>query len=134
MIGTAWIGCAVRRTVVTMHSIWIEIPALDLSRAASFYRQVFGHDQTEVLDDGSRRITIIEGNPTVSLNATDGFVPGTAGPLPYFTVGEDLDNAITRVEAAGGQVIEPKTPRGEFGYFALVLDSEGNHLYLHGTG
>ncbi len=116
-----------------MHAIWIEIPVADLARAKAFYESVFGHAATAVTDDGTRAITIIDGQPTVSLNQTAGFTPSAAGSLPYFHVDEPLDGALGRVSAAGGAIVEPATARGDLGLFALVTDSEGNALYLHAT-
>jgi hypothetical protein len=114
-----------------MHAIWIEIPASDLERAKAFYESVFGHAATGVSGDGTRRITIIEGTPTVSLNQTAGFRPSTDGSIPYFHVEEPLSGALERVAAAGGRVLEPATVRGDLGVFSLVADTEGNSLYLH---
>ena len=114
-----------------MHAIWIEIPVADLARAKAFYESVFAHAPTAVTDDGTRTITVIEGQPTVSLNRTAGFVPSADGALPYFHLDGPLDEALARVTAAGGAVVEPPTTRGDLGRFALVSDSEGNALYLH---
>lgn len=114
-----------------MDAIWIEFPVTDLTRAKAFYATVFGHAPTAVQDDGTRSFTVIEGNPTVSLNRTAGFVPTTDGSLPYLHVEGPLAAVLDRVRAAGGRVLEPATARGDLGLFALVADSEGNGLYLH---
>lgn len=73
-----------------MQAIWIEIPVSDLERA----KAVFEHAPTEVVDDGTRRITIIPGEPTVSLNQAPGFTPGPQGALPYFALVADLDGNL----------------------------------------
>lgn len=116
-----------------MQAIWIEIPVRDLDRAKQFYETVFGHAPTDVIDDGERKITIIPGAPTVSLNQTAGFIPGEQGALPYFGRGDELDATLERVIAAGGEIVDAKTARGENGFFSLVRDPEGNLLTLHGT-
>lgn len=116
-----------------MHAIWIEIPVSDINRAKQFYETVFGHAPTEVIQDGPRTITIIPGEPPVSLNRTEGFLPGEQGALAYYGVGDQLDAAVERVVAAGGDVVEAKASRGELGFFSLVRDLDGNLLYLHGT-
>ncbi len=113
-----------------MDAIWIELPALDLARSKIFYEAVFSHPATEIIDSGSRTITVIPGTPTVSLNRTAGFTPHADGTLPYFQV-PDLDAAVTAASAYGGRVVEPRHERPGFGWFALILDSEGNPLYLH---
>ena len=114
-----------------MNAIWIEIPVADLTRAKAFYESVFAHAPTEVTDDGTCAITIIDGQPTVSLNRTEGFTPSPDGVLPDFHLDGPLAPALDRVTAAGGAVVEPAAPRGDLGLFALVTDSEGNSLYLH---
>ncbi|MFG2887339.1 VOC family protein [Streptomyces sp. NPDC048297] len=114
-----------------MQTIWIEIPAEDLERAKRFYEAVFQHEPTEIVDMGVRRITILPGTPSVSLNQTDGFVPSTLGALPYFHVDEPLSEALERVTANGGSVVDPTEERPGNGFFALVLDSEGNAVTLH---
>ena len=47
----------------------------------------------------------------------------------------DLDNALNRIEGAGGQVVVPKTQiTEEHGYMAFFIDSEGNKMALHSMG
>jgi len=114
-----------------VNAIWIEIPVADLARAKRFYEAVFEHAPTDVLDDGTRAITVVDGQPTVSLNRTEGFRPSADGSLPYFHLDGPLDAALARVVEHGGRVVEPVTARGDLGLFALVADSEGNAFYLH---
>jgi predicted enzyme related to lactoylglutathione lyase len=42
-----------------------------------------------------------------------------------------LGTPLSRVEAAGGSVVMPKTSIGENGYMAIFLDTEGNRVALH---
>lgn len=114
-----------------MNTVWIEIPVTDLSRAAAFYAAVFEHTPGEVLSEGGRQIVVIEGQPTVSLNQTPGFVPTASGSLPYFHLDGNLADVLTRVTAAGGSVVEPAAAREDRGMFSLVTDTEGNGMYLH---
>jgi predicted enzyme related to lactoylglutathione lyase len=96
-----------------MDSAWLEIPVNDLARAKAFYETVFEHAPTEILVEGDRRITVIEGRPTVSLNQTPGFVPTEQGTLPYSHLEGPLADALARVTAAGGRVVEPATARAQ---------------------
>lgn len=114
-----------------MKAIWIEFAAHDIDRANQFYSEVFGHDQLEVIRDPERAMIIIPGEPVVSLNQTEGFVPNGNGTLPYFDVEGTLSESLDRVIAAGGSIAEPTSERPGFGFFAIVVDPEGNHLYLH---
>jgi uncharacterized protein len=115
-----------------MQAMWVEIPVEDVTRAAAFYQSVFGLPAGTVTDDGARRTVTLanpsaEGGVGISLNQTAGFLPGEKGPLIY--LGADGD-ALLRVEAAGGKVLEGKTSMGDSGSYALVLDSEGNQFAL----
>jgi hypothetical protein len=56
--------------------------------------------------------------------------PSTKGTLVYFS-SEDLANELALVVEAGGSIIVPKTNIGEFGFFAQIIDSEGNKIGLH---
>jgi predicted enzyme related to lactoylglutathione lyase len=57
--------------------------------------------------------------------------PTTDGPNMYFDAGEDLSIALVKVEAAGGEIMQPKTAIGENGFMALFIDTEGNKMALH---
>jgi uncharacterized protein len=117
-----------------MKASWIEIPVKDLERANKFYQTIFRHEAAQIIEQDVRRITILpspEGQATASLNQTANFEPSDKGILVYFDVEESLDALLARVETAGGKVVDGKTQRGEYGYFAIILDSEGNALTLH---
>ena len=117
-----------------LKAIWIEIPVTDLERALKFYQTVFDLPATDIIADEVRRISILptaDGAANVSLNQTANFTPSDQGTLAYFTVDGDLQRTLEKVETAGGVIIDEKTPRGNFGFFALILDSEGNLLTLH---
>lgn len=119
-----------------MLASWIEIPVKNLERAISFYQTVFKLPQPEIIADGTRRITIIanptpEGRAGVSLNQTANFEPSDRGTLAYFYVEEELNQVLKQIEKTGGKIIDPSTPRGNTGNFALVLDTEGNLLTVH---
>jgi uncharacterized protein len=115
-----------------MQAVWVEIPVEDLARAAAFYQTIFGLPAGQVADDGTRR-TITLANPSaeggvgISLNQTAGFQPSDKGSLVYLGAAED---ALDRVEASGGKILEGKTSMGDAGSYALILDSEGNQFAL----
>ena len=69
---------------------------------------------------------------TGALMARPGVTPGTTGATIYLKAGADVAPALARVEAAGGKVLHPKTFIKEgWGYFAIILDTEGNAVGLH---
>jgi uncharacterized protein len=56
----------------------------------------------------------------------------THGPLLYLDANPDVQIVLDRVEAAGGQVIVPKTEISEdYGFMAVFIDTEGNRIALH---
>jgi predicted enzyme related to lactoylglutathione lyase len=114
-----------------MQAVWVEIPALDIERAAKFYESVFGLPTGEIVNDGARRtVTFANGEhgAGISLNQTADFPSSATGPLVYFSGASD---SLEQVEASGGKVLLPRTSMGESGFYALVLDSEGNQLALY---
>lgn len=113
---------------------WFDIPATNLERAVKFYESLLGIKLIEENMLGAR-MAIFPAKPgeaTGAIMAREGVTPGTTGSTIYLKAGNDLSVALARVEAAGGKVVFPKTFIKEgFGYFAIVIDSEGNSVGLH---
>ena len=56
----------------------------------------------------------------------------TDGPLVYLNANPDVQNVLDRVAAAGGNIMVPKTQISpEYGYMAVIIDTEGNRIGLH---
>ena len=112
---------------------WFDIPATDLDRAARFYETVLAISLIRENMLGAR-MAIFPAKPgetTGAIIARDGVTPGTSGSTIYLKAGADLSPALSRVQAAGGKVLHPKTFIKEgWGYFAIILDSEGNSVGL----
>lgn len=114
---------------------WFEIPALDLDRAFEFY--------FTVLNGNVRKGTFLEQEiilfnvPFASGEAVGGSIvqresvkPSSDGVILYISAFGKLDDAVAKVEAAGGQVIVPRLDLGKFGVIAIIIDSEGNRIGL----
>jgi predicted enzyme related to lactoylglutathione lyase len=72
------------------------------------------------------------GETTGAILARDGVTPGTTGPTVYLKAGNDLATALARVDGAGDKVVYPKTfIKDGWGYFAIIIDTEGNTVGLH---
>lgn len=115
---------------------WIEIPVSDMARARAFYEEVFDVD-ISVHDLGGVIMgwfPFAEGKPGApgSLVQHEDYRPSdTHGAVVYFSC-LDVDNELSRVEAAGGKVTREKTEIGEgYGFMALCQDTEGNRIALH---
>jgi predicted enzyme related to lactoylglutathione lyase len=117
---------------------WIEIYVEDMARAQSFYEEVLqvrmvpmdtpgGFGDLEMVSfpwsaDGL--------NISGALCKTSEIKPGAGGTLVYFACDDCADEA-SRVEAAGGQVVQPKMSLGDHGYCCICMDTEGNTFGLH---
>ena len=112
---------------------WFDIPAIDLDRAARFYEAVLGVSLIRENMLGAR-MAIFPAKPgeaTGAIMARAGVTPGATGSTVYLKAGNDLSVALGQVERAGGKVVHPKTFIKEgWGYFAIVLDTEGNSVGL----
>ncbi|MBC8005936.1 MAG: VOC family protein [Verrucomicrobia bacterium] len=115
---------------------WFEIPVLNFDRAKEFYSRIYNYEMTETtmnatrmgflpMDRDSQGVggAIVQGN---------GFIPSSLGVKIYLNGGNDLQQVLDRVIAAGGEVITHKTKiNDEYGYYAVFEDPEGNHISLH---
>ncbi|CAL1519467.1 hypothetical protein MMC2321_03216 [Chitinophaga sp. MM2321] len=50
--------------------------------------------------------------------------------MVYFS-SEEINAELGRVEAAGSKIIRPKPGIGDFGFMALIEDTEGNMIGLY---
>lgn len=114
---------------------WFEIPTADMERAIDFYETVFNCnlDRNTMgdfdmawfpFDDEMR-------GAGGSLVHHEAYTPSQDGTLVYFS-SEDIDTELSRVEDAGGTVVQKKTEISpDFGYMAFFVDTEGNRIALH---
>jgi predicted enzyme related to lactoylglutathione lyase len=117
---------------------WFEIPATDLDRATKFYETIFGVTLFPMdLPNIKMRMFPLEDNMTQvggALVDSGGFhqASATDGPLIYLNGNPDLQHVLDKVEAAGGNIMVPKTEISpEYGFMAVIIDTEGNRIGLH---
>jgi uncharacterized protein len=113
---------------------WFDIPATEFDRAVRFYETVLGVSliRENMLGAQLAMFPARPGETTGAILARPGVTPGTTGSTIYLKAGDDLSAALARVDRAGGKVLHPKTFIKEgWGYFAIVLDTEGNSVGLH---
>ena len=116
---------------------WFEIPVADLDRAMAFYAALTGA--------GLRRESYGGPGEEMAVFATDmqegvsgalvksaGCEPASTGTMVYLNAEPSIDAWLERAAKAGAQIAVPKTalPPG-MGYFAHIVDSEGNRVGLH---
>jgi len=101
---------------------YLQLPAADRNRAATFYRAVFGW-QTEAHHPDFEAPGLIgqwvEGRPP----ARD------AGPVIWLAVA-DMDETLKQVIRHAGQILEPPAPDGPTRILATIADPEGNPIGL----
>jgi len=111
---------------------WFDIYVSDMERAVNFYQEVL-KQELENMDDPTDSSVIMRAFPTDmesygaggALVKRDGAGPVTGGTIVYFGV-EECSTEASRVEAAGGKIITPKTSIGQFGFISVCMDTEGN--------
>ena len=110
---------------------WVEVPATDINRAASFYSKVLNIEM-KVLDFGEEKMACFPGREGAIYQSPD-FNSSKDGVLVSFYTEKGLDNALTIATENGGEIVQPKTKieaEGR-GYFALIVDTEGNKVGLY---
>lgn len=121
------------------HAIsWFEIPATDIDRATKFYEAIFNIKLNPLdlpnikmrmfpLDDPMNGVggAVVDSGGFHKPSVTD-------GPLIYLNGNPDVQNVLSKVEAAGGKIMVPKTQISEeYGYMAVFIDTESNRIALH---
>ncbi len=114
---------------------WFEIGVSDFERAKKFYESVFGIEMP-VMDFGPVKMGMFPSEPNNgkvggAICKSEFHKTGAGGGLIYLNGNPDLAIALSKVEAAGGKVLMPKQSIGEFGFSAVMLDTEGNAVALH---
>jgi predicted enzyme related to lactoylglutathione lyase len=113
---------------------WFEIYVQDMARARSFYEAILAM-RLEQLDVPDIQMWAFPMNPDASgasgaLVKMEGMPSGGNSTLVYFSC-EDCAVEAGRVSAAGGKVFKEKFSIGQYGFIALVHDTEGNMIGLH---
>lgn len=112
----------------------VEIPAIDFSRAVTFYQAILGLRIEEVDMDGTQMgvVPSDEGTVNVVLVKGNDYKPTTDGTVVYLNAGDDLQTVLNKIEPNGGKILVPKTEISpDMGFFAMFTDTEGNKVGLH---
>lgn len=113
---------------------WFEIYVQDMARAKAFYESVFQTKlerlNTPEPDMWAFPMKMTGTGCSGSLVKMDGGPSGGNSVLIYFAC-EDCALEASRVVKFGGRVEREKLSIGEYGYIALVRDTEGNMIGLH---
>ncbi len=113
---------------------WFQIPATDFGRAVKFYSAVLKKPLREETMLGERMGIFPYDGEGVSGAVTEAnyLKPSLDGNNVFLLVEGELNQALSRVEAAGGHIMTPKTLLApDMGHFAVICDTEGNRVGLH---
>ncbi|MDG6901265.1 MAG: VOC family protein [Nitrososphaerota archaeon] len=114
--------------------VHFEVPAKNLKRAQSFYKDVFGWQLNEMsMPNGAYTLASTGPVDKDGRPSEPGFINGGmmklakpfSGPVVTIQV-DDIDAALKDVKEHGGKPVVKKTPMGEFGFYGYFKDSEGN--------
>lgn len=113
---------------------FFEIPAIDFNRAVNFYEKVF---ETKIgcCDYGVEQMGFFPDHRCGvrgAISRAEDFHPSSDGVLLHFAA-DNIDIILQRVVEAGGRILRSKTKidaEGQ-GYFALLVDTEGNRIGIH---
>jgi len=111
-----------------------EIPATNISRAISFYKEILGIEIEKLQFSGMEMGLFPYQDQMVTgvIIKAEGSELSANGVTIYLNGGDNLQTILDKVEGNGGKIIVPKTPHAdESGFFALFHDSEGNKIGLH---
>ena len=118
---------------------WFEIYVQDMARAKAFYEAVFQGKLEELKNpdptDTSGTLMwafpmSMEGSGAAGALVKMPGCPSGGSTLVYFSC-EDCAVEAQRAAAHGGAIFKGKMSIGEYGFIALVLDTEGNTIGLH---
>jgi len=118
---------------------WFEIPVLDFDRAKKFYETIFSYQMPENQMGPARMGFLLfdfqGGKVGGAIVCNPGFyTPQKDGSLVYLNCQPDLQVVLEKVEPAGGKILQAKkeiSPAQQLGFWALILDTEGNRVALH---
>ncbi len=114
---------------------WFEIPVKDFDRANKFYSTILGADLTP-WEMGGAKLGMFPGDRegvSGAIIAGEGAnEPCDKGTTVYLNCDGILDEALSKVEAAGGKIVVPKMlVSDDIGHIGIVIDTEGNKVGLH---
>jgi predicted enzyme related to lactoylglutathione lyase len=118
--------------------VWCEIYVQDMERAKQFYESVFemklekleSPDTDTDIDMWAFPMTMESVGASGALVKMQGVESGGSGTIPYFHC-DEVAVESERVVKAGGKIHTPKMSIGQYGFMALIVDTEGNMIGLH---
>ena len=108
--------------------VHIELVTTDPKAAGQFYQEVFGWKLD--LDPTFDYLQFeAQGGPGGAFIKPDNDNAGANAVI--YLASDDIDADLSRVQAAGGQVVVPKTEIPQTGWFAIFSDPSGSRMALY---
>lgn len=116
---------------------WFEIYVQDLEKAKHFYQETFSITLEHLNSPEGLDIELWAFPMDMDLPGSAGAIvrmpgkdSGGGGTIVYFSCADCAEQAA-RAAQNGGTIHQEKTPIGEYGFMALVMDPDGNRIGLH---
>ena len=115
--------------------VLFEIPVSNVKKAKAFYEEVFDWKVDLWGDEGAMAYTTAvdkDQNP-IELGGINGgfYLRKSKDDHPSFGVETgSIDETLKAITQAGGKIVTPKHPIGEWGFMADFADPEGNEIAL----
>lgn len=117
--------------------VWFEIYVNDMQRAKKFYEAVLQvklqkleSPTDEMVEMWSFPSSMEAPGASGALAKMDGGPSPGSGTIVYFRC-DDCAKEAGRVPSSGGKVMREKFSIGQYGFIAIVNDTEGNTIGLH---
>ncbi|WP_246043145.1 VOC family protein [Fodinibius saliphilus] len=117
---------------------WFEIPVNNLDRAKRFYEGILDIELIDMdLGDEFKMsmFPVVPGGVSGAIcKHKEYYKPSKEGTLVYLNAEPNLQSVLDRVINFGGKVLQEKTPiSDEYGFMAILQDTEGNRIALHSS-
>jgi hypothetical protein len=120
---------------------WFEIPVSDFARAKKSYETLFSYkmpeNQVGSVHMGFFLHDMPGGKVGGAICQSKNHAPSDEGSIIYLNAQPALQVALDKVEDAGGKILLSKTdvsPDQKLGFFAFIMDTEGNKVALYSMG
>ncbi|MEK6933532.1 MAG: VOC family protein [Nanoarchaeota archaeon] len=117
--------------------VHFEVPYDDLERAKKFYIDVFGwkiqsmpemnYNIVHTVDVDEQQMPKYKGAINGGMYKRDDL--SAKGPVIVISV-QSIDESIKKIEKVGGKIFKSKVSVGQMGFYAQIIDTEGNIIGL----
>lgn len=119
----------------TMNPVcWFDIHVSNLEKSKAFYETVLDIKLVDLPAEWGKQSTFpfdAQGPNSTGALVESSEVSSEGNNTVIYFASKDCVTEESRIEKAGGTLLRPKTPIGEFGFISLFKDLDGNTIGLH---